>query len=137
MRILICILAVVIVTQFFTTATAKADDKPAVKKINLDEFEKMRAEKENVVLDVRTPKEFDAGHVPGAVNIDWHARDFNERVSKLDKSKTYLVHCQAGVRSAAASKRMAELKFEHLFDFTGGWSAYSKADKPVEKGKKE
>lgn len=104
-----------------------------VKKISLDEFDKMRAEPGVIVLDVRTPREFSAGHVPGAINVDWHARDFNERVEKLDKSKKILVHCMAGVRSAAATKRMNGLDFSNLCDFSGGWSAYFKAGKPVEK----
>jgi len=86
-----------------------------------------------VVLDVRTAREFAAGHVPGAVNIDWHARDFADQVAKLDKSKTYLVHCQAGVRSAAAVKKMTTMDFLHLYDFAGGYAAYEKAGKPVEK----
>ena len=72
------------------------------------------------------------GHVPGAINIDWHARDFNDHVAKLEKSKTYLVHCQAGVRSAAASKRMTEdLNFLHVYDFSGGFATYDKAKEPV------
>ena len=89
-----------------------ASDESTVKKITLAEFDAMRAEKDTVVLDVRTPKEFAAGHVPGAVNMDWHLRDFNERAAKLNKSKKYLAH---------------------LYDFSGGWSAWQKAGKAVEK----
>ena len=52
-----------------------------------------------VVLDVRTPKEFKEGHIPGATNIDFTTPDFEKRIGKLDKSKTYLVHCASGGRS--------------------------------------
>lgn len=93
----------------------------------------MRTEKDALVIDVRTPKEYAAGHVPGAVNIDWHRRDFNEQILKLDKSKKLLVHCMAGRRSAAASQRMGELGFTKVFDYSGGWSEYSKSSQPVEK----
>ncbi|HET6247122.1 MAG TPA: rhodanese-like domain-containing protein [Tepidisphaeraceae bacterium] len=110
-----------------------SDAEPVIVKISLAEFEKLRTEPDTVVLDVRTPKEFAAGHVPGAVNIDWHSRQFAEKVEKLDKSKKYLVHCQAGTRSAAATRKMGTLGFAHLFDFSGGWAAYAKAGKPVEK----
>jgi len=121
-----------------SSVRAAAADQPATqpsepKKITLPEFESMRAEKSAVVLDVRTAREFNAGHVPGAVNIDWHARDFADQVAKLDKSKTYLVHCQAGVRSASAVKKMSTMDFLHLYDFAGGYAAYEKAGKPVEK----
>ena len=107
--------------------------QPAVKKISLEEFEKMRKDKGAVVLDVRTPREFEAGHVPGAVNIPWQSPDFDKQVEKLDKSKTYLVHCYSGSRSAAATKEMTKLNFDHLFDFSGGMRAYQRAKMPVEK----
>lgn len=107
--------------------------QPAVKKISLEEFEKMRKDKSAVVLDVRTPREFEAGHVPGAVNIPWQSPDFDKQVEKLDKSKTYLVHCYSGSRSAAATKEMTKLNFDHLFDFSGGMRAYQRAKMPVEK----
>lgn len=120
--------------------TKGADSKPAppatqptVKKITLEEFEKMRKDKSAVVLDVRTPREFEAGHVPGAVNIPWQSPDFDKQVEKLDKSKTYLVHCYSGSRSAAATKEMSKLNFDHLFDFSGGTRAYQRAKMPVEK----
>src|SRR4051794_11444778 len=52
--------------------TAGVAEKPVtkVKKIGVEEFDKLRLQKTNVVLDVRTEKEFKAGHIPGAVNID-------------------------------------------------------------------
>lgn len=115
---------------------ADAGEETPVKKVTLEEFEGMRAEKGEpkvVVLDVRTPKEFAEGRVPGAVHINWRARNFNDQVAKLDKSKKYLVYCLAGVRSAAAAERMRSLGFIYLYDFAGGWDAYEKASKPVEK----
>lgn len=115
------------------TTRKSADEAPAaIKKIKLPELEALKARKDAVVLDVRTPKEFAAGHIPGAVNIDWHSRDFNKKVEQLDKSKTYLVHCLSGVRSAAATRRMSRLHFQHLYDYSGGWMDYRKSGKPIE-----
>ena len=115
----------------------RADDKPttrpAVQKIDVDQFDKMRQGKEAVVLDVRTPDEFNKGHVPGAVNINLNDPTFDKKVSQLDKSKTYLVHCARGVRSARASSKLAGMGFEHLYDFAGGFEGWKKAGKPVEK----
>jgi rhodanese-related sulfurtransferase len=58
------------------------------------------------VIDVRTPAEYAAGHVPGAVNMDVQAADFGARIGALDKAGTYLVYCRSGNRSAAAAERM-------------------------------
>ena len=101
-------------------------DKKAFKNVDVAGFEKLRANKENVVLDVRTAKEFQAGHIPGAVNIDVNAADFQDKVAKLDKTKTYLVHCAAGVRSAKACDKMSQLDFPKLYNLEGGFRAWEK-----------
>ncbi len=115
--------------------TSRADDKPAdkpVPKLSVEEFDKKRQEKDAVVLDVRTPEEFKAGHVPGAVNLDIGDKDFDKKLASLDKNKTYLVHCARGGRSARATATMRST-FDKLYDFSGGFSAWQKAGKPVEK----
>ena len=108
-----------------------AGDRP--KTISLAEFDRLRAETNHVVLDVRTKREFAAGHVPGAVNIDWSAGDFADKVGALDRQKTYLVHCATGFRSARAVGKMRRLGFQNLADFSGGWSEWSRSGKPVQK----
>ena len=117
-------------------ADAGAEKKPDTKQfknIGVPEFEKLRADKKNVVLDVRTKREFDEGHMPGAVNIDVNAADFQEKVAKLDKSRTYLVHCAAGTRSAKACDRMSKLDFPKLYNLEGGFRAWEKAGNKPEK----
>jgi 3-mercaptopyruvate sulfurtransferase SseA len=47
---------------------------------------------EVIILDIRTPAEFQSGHLKGAVNIDYLAEDYAEKLGELDKEKTYLVH---------------------------------------------
>jgi rhodanese-related sulfurtransferase len=105
----------------------------AAKRVEVGEFEKLWREKKGVVLDVRTAKEFTDGHIPGAVNLDVNSADFAKRVGELDKSKTYLVHCAAGVRSARACGKMSELGFTSLIDLAPGFKGWEKAGKPVEK----
>jgi len=111
-----------------TTAPAKTDVvRPAAKNIDVQEFEKLRRDTNNVVLDVRTPREYAAGHVPGAVNLDVNSPDFEKRISALDTNKTYLVHCAAGVRSTKACARLDKVNFKHLYNFNGGYNAWQKA----------
>jgi len=112
--------------------------KPALKaglarKVDVDEFEKLWQDKKNVVLDVRSKKEFEAGHIPGAVNLDVNAADFDQKVAELQKDKVYLVHCAAGVRSARACDKMSRLGFPHLIDLAPGFKGWEKAGKQVEK----
>ncbi len=70
---------------------------------------------ELVVLDVRTPSEFAAGHIAGAVDIDLSAVTFTGEVAKLDPKTPYFVYCHSGNRSAASSRLPATTRLQlHL-----------------------
>jgi rhodanese-related sulfurtransferase len=114
-------------------AGASTAASAAFKNLSVDEFARMAADKQNVILDVRTAKEFEAGHLSGAMNLDVNAPDFQEKAASLDKSKTYLVHCATGVRSAKACEKLGRLDFSKLYNLPGGFKAWAKAGKPVEK----
>jgi len=103
------------------------------KNLNVEQFDKMRAGKTNVVLDVRTKKEHDAGHIPGAVLIDFNSPEFEKKIATLDKDKTYLVHCASGGRSAKASAKMSALNFKNVYNLEGGYRAWEKAGNKGEK----
>ena len=105
----------------------------AYKNLSVEEFARMAEDKQNVILDVRTPEEFQAGHIPGAVNLDVTASDFQAKAALLDRSKIYLVHCASGVRSARACDKLNHLDFPNLYNLPGGFRAWAKAGKPVEK----
>jgi phage shock protein E len=69
-----------------------------------------------VVIDVRTPAEYAAGHVAGARNIDVEAADFSSRISSLDGTAPVLVYCHSGRRSAIAADQMAAAGFGDIVD---------------------
>lgn len=104
-----------------------------VKHIEIGEYETLRANTNNVILDVRSAAEFEKGRIPGAVNIDVNSSNFTEKISALDTNKTYLVNCAVGMRSAKACQKMEEMGFNHLYDFKPGFDGWKKAGKPVEK----
>ena len=118
-------------------ADEKAAAKPApevkMKRVGVEEFAKLRANTNNLVLDVRTEKEFKAGHIPGAMNMDVNAPDFEAKAGQLDKSKTYLVHCVVGHRSEMACGRLAKAGFTNVYDFSAGLKGWQEAGQPVEK----
>lgn len=77
-----------------------------------------------VIVDVRTPEEFAAGHLSGAVNVNILAPDFETRLGALRWGKTYLVYCRTGNRSAKALQVMDRLGFQsvyHMFEGIVGW----------------
>ena len=97
------------------------------KNVDVAAFEKLRADTNKIVLDVRTAAEFSNGHVPGAVLLDVKSSGFIEKSARLDKSKTYLVHCAAGARSVTACNLLAPVGFTNLVNLEGGFNAWTKA----------
>lgn len=89
--------------------------------------EKLSAEPNVVLLDVRTPEEAAEGIIPGAVVMDFNAPDFNSKVDKLDKEKTYLVYCKVGGRSAKAVTLMGNKGIKKVYHLDGGYLAWIKS----------
>ena len=79
-----------------------------------------------VVLDIRTPEEFAAGHIEGAVNIDFKADSFKAELEKLDRDKEYLLHCRSGGRSGMSKETFTELGFKAIYHLDGGMIAWRK-----------
>ena len=79
-----------------------------------------------ILIDVRTPDEFNGGHIHGALNIDWFSSDFNKQVEKIEKDKTIYVYCKKGGRSLKSQARLKELGFLNVVNLEGGFDAYSK-----------
>lgn len=115
--------------------TAEPVEQPGVAE-NLDAASAAELLKSNpavVVLDVRTPGEYAAGHIPGGVLVDFQAADFAERLGELDRDRSYLVHCQSGGRSSTAFEQMKELGFTSIYHLDGGMRAWQKAEQLVVK----
>lgn len=95
--------------------------------------EKLVTEKKVVVIDVRTPKEFAAGHIKGAKLIDFTGADFAGKLGELDRNQEYLVHCATGGRSTKSLAVFKKLGFKEVAHLDGGFEAWKAAGEPVEK----
>lgn len=84
-----------------------------------------------VILDVRTPDEFRDGHIKGAINIDFYARDFQHRINELDKSVPYFVYCRSGRRSGVTIKQMQKTGFTNILHLENGINAWKDASLPL------
>jgi phage shock protein E len=132
-RFLIFGLSVCLVVPAVWSADEAAHKPSKVKQVDVEQVEKLRTQKSNVVLDVRSEKEFKAGHIPGAVNLDVADPEFDAKAAKLDRSKTYITHCVIGHRSAKACEKLTAAGITNILDFSSGMRAWEKAGKPVEK----
>jgi rhodanese-related sulfurtransferase len=86
------------------------------------------------VLDVRTPAEYAAGHLAGAVDLDVQSPGFADAVARLDPSGSYAVYCHSGNRSAVAVAYLVDHGFSHVVELAGGIAAWQAAGRPVTTG---
>lgn len=103
---------------------------------NIDAFQAdslIKANADNTdfyILDVRTPSEFETGHIKGANNINFSSSDFDSLINKLNRNKIYLIYCQSGSRSTQAFNLMKSLHFRELYNLTGGFGSWKSNDLP-------
>ncbi len=91
------------------------------------------ADRSLVVLDVRTPEEFAAGHVPGAINIP-HT-ELAARVAELEASRgdDIVVYCRSGARAATALGILEKSGFKRLLHLEGDYTRWNGEKRPVVK----
>jgi rhodanese-related sulfurtransferase len=104
---------------------------PAYERVDPDTFASRIAERHVVLLDVRTPEEYAAGHLDGATNLPLSSADFSDRVADLDPDRTYAVYCRTGVRSQEAVELMRSAGIEAVYDLDGGLTAWVSSGRPV------
>ncbi len=91
--------------------------------LSLDSFsfeEKIKNEKDAVLIDVRTLEEYKMLRIPNSILIDIYELNFFDKILNLDKSKTYFVYCRSGVRSLAACQELQKNGFEKIFNLRNG-----------------
>lgn len=91
----------------------------------------IETQKEIVILDVRTPGEFNDGHVKDAINIDYHGDDFAALIDELDPDQHYLLYCQAGFRSGRTLPLMIRAGLTKISHLDGGINTWNAAGLPV------
>jgi rhodanese-related sulfurtransferase/glutaredoxin len=88
-------------------------------------IEENKNNKNFVILDVRTPEEFNQDKIDTkAVNIDVDSANFDTKIANLDKDLDYLVYCRTGRRSKIAAEKMVILGFKNIKNLEGGTVAW-------------
>ncbi|MBR5452654.1 MAG: rhodanese-like domain-containing protein [Clostridia bacterium] len=72
-----------------------------------------------VILDVRTAEEYNGGHIPGAIVLDYEDVRAKAHVVLPDKEQIILVYCRSGRRSKIAAEDLAELGYTEVYEFGG------------------
>lgn len=84
------------------------------------------------LIDVRTAAEYQEGHLPKAVNIDFFGEDFAKQFDSYNKRKKIYLYCRSGGRSLKASKILDSLGFKKVVNLDGGFKSWSESGKETE-----
>ena len=84
-------------------------------------FQQYLKEKNGILIDVRTPQEYEAGHIEGAVNKDFTSGEFENALDTLEKGQAVFVYCQAGGRSGKARDLLKANNFQEIYNLENGY----------------
>lgn len=113
-------------------ATSAAQGGPVARDISDVELLGLMEERTDLILiDVRTDKEWDGGHIEGACFLDYLEDDFKARAEQLPKDRPIALYCAAGGRSEDAMKLLAKAGFTELYNLRGGFYGWEDAGRAV------
>lgn len=98
--------------------------------ISTSSAQKMAKGKNILILDVRTPEEYVKGHLVNAQLMNYYDNTFSAQLKTLPKSKTVIIYCKSGRRSAETLAMMKKLGFHNVYNMLGGFDAWSKENRP-------
>ena len=101
-------------------------EEPESKVLAPVEFAKVIEDSEVMLIDVRTPQEYEQGFIEGAVNIDIKADDFEKKIKHFDRDIPIAVYCAKGGRSGKAAEVFKKLGFQKVYDLEGGYTEWTK-----------
>lgn len=126
---------VILLMAIFLSSCSNGQEKTTKNKLSATEFAQQIASAKDIqLIDVRTPGEFEKGHIANAININIGDADFDKRIAKLDKSKPTYVYCLSGGRTVGAVEKLHQAGFENVIEMPGGMMEWRANSLPESKG---
>lgn len=133
MKIKLFLLIAFVSLTFLSCKEKQTEGDSVVELITVEEMDSLLDMGKVQLIDVRTPKEYNEGHIEGAMNIDFRDENFKDLIAKADKSKPIAVYCGRGGRSGKCSAYMKKAGFTKIYDLDGGITEWKFKGKKVVK----
>lgn len=105
----------------------------STKQVPITELKKvLDADEDIVLLDVRTPREYEAVHIPGAINVSRGLLEFSIWSVVPAKDEKIYVYCKSGARAALATKQLNEFGYKNAVAVATGMAEWTKSGYPVQ-----
>ena len=132
-----CTILLIIILFGFILPSCHAQQDRSVTALSPTEaaalIEKHKGDANFVILDIRTPGEYQSGHLKDAVMIDYYSKSFVDDIGRLDKEKSYLVYCRSGNRSARSMDLFQKLRFQQIYHLASGIRGWNSEGLPLVK----
>ena len=115
------LLPILLTALMFTGCAGTSNSQTnTYRSITMDEAVTMMAQETGyIILDVRRPDEFAAGHIPNAINIANESIGTAEIPELTDKDQLIMVYCRSGRRSKEAAEKLVKLGYTNIVEFGG------------------
>ncbi|WP_127022662.1 rhodanese-like domain-containing protein [Flagellimonas beolgyonensis] len=112
---------------FINVFACQSQKESPIQRIDKEAIKTEVIGKDVQLVDVRTPGEYNAGHIDDAVNFDLSDRTtFMKQIETLDKDQPVYLYCLVGSRSGYAAKILRSKGFTQIFDYSGGYNDWIK-----------
>lgn len=109
------------------------DAKTRVREIDIEAYKAMREQGEDhILIDTREESEYANGHVKGAVHLSKGVIERDVETAIPDKSKTLVLYCGGGFRSALAADNLQKMGYTAAISLDGGWRALKESGLELE-----
>lgn len=116
-----------------STGKLVQEARNTTKQIPIAELKKaLDADEDIILLDVRTPREYEAVHIPSAINVSRGLLEFSIWSVVPDKEEKIYVYCKSGARAALATKQLNAFGYKNAVAIATGMSDWSKSGYPVQ-----
>ena len=136
-KLIIFAIPIFIICLGFILPSLSAQDNTRILTVSakeaVDLIDKHNGDSNFAILDIRTPGEFQSGHLQSAILIDFYSQTFVDRLRQLDKGKKFLIYCRTGNRSARSLEIFKKLKFQKIYHMANGISTWYSEGFPVVK----
>jgi len=92
--------------------------------IEIEEVEKILKNSGGILVDVRSPKEYEEGHMEGAISIPEYEIKKKAKILLPNKEKVIIVYCSSGGRSKKAKEELKNMGYKHIYNLYNGYQNY-------------
>ena len=102
-----------------------------VNQVSSTEFKQLISDKDGILIDVRTEREYESGHIGNSGQLNFYARDFAQHLLLLPKNKPIYLYCNTGRRSNIAANYLVRNGYTQVYNLQRGIVEWLQSDLPV------